>query len=850
MIVLASLLAFVCVAIAVIIVLFVYFLISRRSNKARKIPLNVQFIISLFVIVFATRILMLLSVAEFTSADSFWDSVSKAFEEFYSLLGGLTFEGQYTELKAIALKILYFGSIAFLAICNTLLIVYGVSYPFQSKMALFFVRASRIFGKRYDIYIFTYATDDSFRLAKNIEYEYKLNKKRNKPIIIFSSYEIAPFDKDNEIHFKISQSNYFFIPTPKTDFKQRKSLIGWLFPYSTRKDKILDFITKNNISIFSLATNKENMGYESKNSDMVFDDIQSILFSISTAESMNFNALCERVKKDCRYISYYVLSNRDINFEFYENMLVSKFKEDICKGDEDLLLRELPPLFNVVVLNEAIMSAEDMIDKRHELISEQLDKNYFNEKDGVKCINYQSEGHNALVVGFGFNGQSALGHLYADCIGGYLDDKHMFIPNRFNATVIDNNIDKKIISFMTSHPAFVVADYEDTKISETEKYQKLRKMYKSYSDQQFEYIKLHMGFPVVLYKKLNFNNPKFMSFIDEICLRKYDSIIIALGNDETSIECANAILLSLRQYPSQSEKPICLFVNIRDAHNKDRLMWKQQYDEKIRKNVFVKSYGDAEDLYKITNFGIDEAAKIDKTYRDITGESLNYSTLEQDKYEFLKNCGLFERKTNLAAVKYGGIYEQYLKEANGFDKIKRSYETFKESRNKASTMKNPTSEDIKKGKDKSPLYFNDVEHNQYIENLKILGGFDGNRPQATVANFERIKSINDTNYLVKGKSGFFWRYLIQFDHNRWARHLMTYGRSFIKEFKDKVYPDTKKSSDQQKYWKNYIRLHDCLLPYSAFTNYHAKPNAEYLPYSEEDYDYGVILAAIGIYDKK
>ena len=72
-----------------------------------------------------------------------------------------------------------------------------------------------------------------------------------------------------------------------------------------------------------------------------------------------------------------------------------------------------------------------------------------------------------------------------------------------------------------------------------------------------------------------------------------------------------------------------------------------------------------------------------------------------------------------------------------------------------------------------------------------------------------------------------------------------YGRSFTKVFEPQINDDSVEQDKNDKYWKNRLLLHDCLLPYSSFNDYKNPPvMTEYLNRSEEDYDYGVVVAAL------
>ena len=112
------------------------------------------------------------------------------------------------------------------------------------------------------------------------------------------------------------------------------------------------------------------------------------------------------------------------------------------------------------------------------------------------------------------------------------------------------------------------------------------------------------------------------------------------------------------------------------------------------------------------------------------------------------------------------------------------------------------------------------------------------------ANYQRYLSKINPDYLSHGSSGWHWRYLVQVEHIRWCRHQIMYGTLYTKEY-FKVIPD-------KKYWKDYLKLHTCLLPYSSYDDFNKKLTeenkkcgyADYLPYSDEDYDYVMIFESL------
>ena len=851
---LSVLIALVGILLATFITITLYFIVMARFEKARAKSLNLWFIIFIFFIVLIIHTACIATKYKDSTEGDIGQLIVYGLQEIFREFGGLTFEGQEFAGE-LAPSLWYFGSIAWLAISDLCLIVIGLSYPKYSR-AYLIAKKFIMFFCGIDVYIFTYATKDSLLMADSIvkEYEelrknksYKAHRKNKKCLIIFSSYEIAPFDKDNEVHFKISQSNYLFVPIPKIDYENRKSILVSLFGCRAKKAHILKFVKKHNISIFALAENAQKIGDESKNSDIVFDDINLVLSSIHDAK-VSFNKLLEINKKDCRYINYYILSNLNINFEFYENSLIRSYEQSFAvKG---LALRNLPPFCNITVLNEALMAAEDLTYKRHQKWKEPTLDEAFLFDNSDENINLQEDGHRSLVIGFGLNGQMALCHLFCDCIGGKLEDD-MFVPNAFSAEVLDAKIDEIISPFIASHPSFVFFEGPYKNVTPDDPaYTNLKNRYLAFrSDIDFAELNKYMAFPKIFYRKENYNDAKFLNTVKQIDHREYDSIVISLGDDERNITCANVILQSLRQSATRIKeqeatnlKKMQIFVNIRDYHNNGRLLWNETIDPKLMKGVYVYIFGNAKDIYSYKTLDYTNTARIHRTYEEIVGTGYQDNERARWEFDYLMNCGLFERKTNAAAYEFGIVYSRYIDKVGARELIDADYQKYTQEK------KDNSSEQLNAKGKKIRCFDRKVDPNIIANITTIRTGFNQEKTKlkATLANHVRIEAAETKDYLKKGTIGYYWRYLTQFDHNRWCRHIMMYGRTFTHSFEPFVYDKSETDYEQKssKYWKNNFELHDCLLPYSTFTNFEQEPHANYLNYHEEDYDYGVIIAAL------
>ena len=237
----------------------------------------------------------------------------------------------------------------------------------------------------------------------------------------------------------------------------------------------------------------------------------------------------KRKKEHTPIVRYYTLSNHDINFEFYESRkkaIVEDYatlssKEDYNKAIDDMNIykkKKVPFLFDIVVLNEAVLSAEDLITVRHGAFKRKehegdanrgaIDDIIVKDENGEPLINYLPNGHHNLTIGFGQRGQTALCHLFVDETGGKIDEELNFVPVPFYADVIDRDIDSQVAPFIVSHPSFVCTERGSEKKTKEAVYADLKDKYAAFDD--FDEINRLMAFPTLYYRKLDYNSRLFL----------------------------------------------------------------------------------------------------------------------------------------------------------------------------------------------------------------------------------------------------------------------------------------------------------------------------------------------------
>ena len=910
------------VLLASFVTIVLYFVFDRLFRGKGIKNFNITCMVIVLVITLAIHLVCIYKTTDFASKE-FPDALLEGLKEIYSTFGGITFEGQELKDASTLASLFYFGSILWLAVTNALLIGIGVSYEFRCKLLFVFYRLFPYIFSVRPVFIFTTVSDDSLRLARNIvndrelEIRYNLvrNKKNsgkhnNKPIIIFAGDEILPFDKTNELHQQIKIAGYYYFSFAKKEKENKKKqttryyLLHRLFGLKVILScELFHFINRRDVYIFALSKDKDEKASEPKNTDIVFDDIESI----APVLYKKYRKVIKKIEKDypndiqsiqecymSKYyprIEYYALSYRDINYEFVDRSIVNRIDKVFSKEkDSDMLKIEktlFKLMFGVNILNEAILSGEDLVlAKKSNFVEMGLasPKGSFDAID----INYSNKErvHKALVVGFGLNGQESLCHLFANCIAGTYDSANKkFKPDAFKADVIDAEIDKIVGNFINDHPMFVFqkGSMDTTKIGvnckEDNAYARICNFYgfKENDDTKLSALNSFTAFPEIYYREENYKSPAFINTTDKILNGDYDSVIICLGDDEKNIECANSVFQRLRQNVTAKETPqkhIQIYVNIRDKDNNIRINWGHNFDDELFNNISLHIFGNADNLYSTRLFKITSAIAVDSAYNSVNAKSY-YASNKYDLTPFNKfyKLSLYEKKTNSAGASFGENFAMLVLSLpkEKLQKLLDDKKTFEDNTamkekeaalNKEITVKDVKVE-IKKDKNDNNLkngafvfkdHLDEVDHIfELTVNKKDQTGiveFNKNNTKQkalplSFAHYHRLNCLLNDKYF--DEVGVIWYYLAQFDHMRWFRHMISYGRAYTKSFAPKVASNNIDPTDSgnQKIFKNIYKLSDCLAPYSKlldFKNLAKQPkNPNYLAYHEEDYDYSIML---------
>lgn len=330
------------------------------------------------------------------------------------------------------------------------------------------------------------------------------------------------------------------------------------------------------------------------------------------------NAVFDRyVKIDYHtVVNYYFLSSEETdiaNVDFRFDKELAKKAEDVDNSDEVTMKGFLGYVaskatgkepkyvskaynafkshFKVYAINEADMAAQSFVRRKTDIVLSRPD---------IYASELEESEYRAMIVGFGQNGQQTMKAAYVFAAAGrhgegenvketFADSPLMkYDVQPFVADVYDRNAHELGGVFKIKHREAYVRF-----LSKGEK-----STYDGFGDDTVRF-------------RVNLNDDNalsetFLKSADEqansrSAKRKYDYnlIVVALGNDDSNVSVANALIEDIKHELTASgerHKPQIIAINLRDSQNYDRINWCED-DEEEFPCVKVVLYGAASEMY-------------------------------------------------------------------------------------------------------------------------------------------------------------------------------------------------------------------------------------------------------------
>lgn len=493
--------------------------------------------------------------------------------------------------------------------------------------------------------------------------------------ILFLGNELEPFDGDNPLHREIMAHDYYYVSyvrnekSPVSVFKRFK-----LAPANDFLDKICEYKRTRSVHVFSFGLSEDLTGDEASNGADVFEEIK-LLFT----ECVKKNA----VLPDLPIVSYYLLSDNEVNYQTYENKLYDILREIIERYHVRMTAEEAMLHFQLNVINEAALSAKSLIKKRFATFTPDSGYSAVDESIPFSLNDYKDNNeYRVAVLGFGQTGQAAMKELFVNTsyvgTASEKEDERLIVPvedgydvqgtplkliggepTQFIADVFDSKIDELIGLFAFKNPLFICANETKENIvrdfNDTSDYC-LSNILRMYSCKPTDItaarnLREGVGFPILFLHNASCMGMDFLQKLDRwtgiesnelekdnsrcrgICRSPYKAFIIALGDDEANISIANALIDDIKRESVKFNRIInhqTIYVNIRDERNYSRL--NSGVTKGSKQLLTVIPFGSRTDIYSY-DYVVDssEIIKYNTSY--------NYLSNEMDR-DFIKKYAI------------------------------------------------------------------------------------------------------------------------------------------------------------------------------------------------------------------
>lgn len=597
--VLGALLAFVIIIIIYLGSMGVYICLRKRYP-------GTKYVIELTIIVLGIIFSVIIKTIAMVMADP--QTIELGFEAFlnavYASLGSLTFEGLPSHNNDISsfLEIFYISSSLYVGVMFVSIVTTKASYEVYSWVLLSILRLKIRKKQNLDLYIFTAVTPDALLLVKSIEDEYK-DKSNHPAYIIFAGEDLEPFERKNPLHRDILANGYIYWPYAKIYNNDKDaSLLRRLKLFIDNDFKKGDLPKKqqtSRIHYFALQNNLQLSGLEALNSSVVFNEISAMVREL-IQKKVSFKSI----------INFYILTDADINYQFYEEEVKRVVNEALGSYASEAEFENLSTYFQLHIINEALIAGRGLSRARI--------KEY--QADGTRPLKLYNQPntdgtYKVAVLGFGKNGEQALHSLFVDTT--FLDEQG--IPSQLNADIFDPHSEDGLYAF--NHPLHLCSQQTMANLNEFSALNQEQNIVDFYKEGLAKYlntqqgpikdlsdVKKFMKFPILnFFKESSFGLPfyDFFNGKDNLAqtnkvIQKYQAIIITLGDDEDNILMGNALIDLLKHHfvcNNHETFPLqTIYINLRDEKNYKRINWNDE-DRKRFSDLKIVLFGNRQDIY-------------------------------------------------------------------------------------------------------------------------------------------------------------------------------------------------------------------------------------------------------------
>ena len=496
-------------------------------------------------------------------------------------------------------------------------------------------------------------------------------EKKRRCIIVFSGDGIGVFDRKDPLHREIMARGYYYWNFDKVKYGSEKSLLKRLHLYKDNagcgrgRERDVEY------KFFALALNADLKGSEATNADRVYDEVAAMTDEATAGKAPFVKA------------SFYFMVASEINYEAYKRRMNDVVQDHLIRSDIDtnrldgalaaeyyceldkeaaktrdsvkieqtkreLFCKKCAKVIQkycaLYAFSESKLAVKTLIEGRTKLFEKAIASAKACGKDmlagdRLPVADFAGNGgkYRVMVLGFGKTGQLALNALFSDT--SYLDEDG--VQPGFAADIYDNAA--QVGLFSSEHPMYLCAsagdDYAPMREDEFEKktaYQlnKIKEAFKPIAAEGYamDEIVKKTRLPRLVFHEVSCFEPGFFdeldsntSSADQGASRKleYNAYIIALGDDESNIAMANALLDDFKhdKHGFDADRgSVIVYVNVRDSRNRCRIGWSEDDVARSGGHINVVLFGDASDMYTYRNIvDIEDDKKFNYAYQLLGG---------------------------------------------------------------------------------------------------------------------------------------------------------------------------------------------------------------------------------------
>ena len=495
-------------------------------------------------------------------------------------------------------------------------------------------------------------------------------EKKRRCIIVFSGDGIGVFDRKDPLHREIMARGYYYWNFDKVKYGSEKSLLKRLHLYKDNAGCGRSRERDVEYKFFALALNADLKGSEATNADRVYDEVAAMTdeatagkapfvkasFYFMVASEINYEAYKRRMNDVVQ--DHLIRSDIDTNrldgalaAEFYCELdkyaSTARDSAEIERKKRDLFCEKCAKVirkyYALYAFSESKLAVRTLIEGRTKLFEKAIASAKACGKDmlagdRLPIADFVGNGgkYRVMVLGFGKTGQLALNALFSDT--AYLDEDG--VQPGFAADIYD--VDARAGLFSSEHPMYLCASANKRYATMDEKefadntecqLKKIEKAFAPIAAEGYamDEIVKKTRLPRLVFHEVSCFEPGFFDELDRQTEKsgknvarklEYNAYVIALGDDESNIAMANALLDDFKHEKNADggSGNVIVYVNVRDRRNRCRIGWSEDDVARSGGHINVVLFGDASDMYTYRNIvDIEDDKKFNYAYQLLGG---------------------------------------------------------------------------------------------------------------------------------------------------------------------------------------------------------------------------------------